>query len=399
MNPASPFQLGDVAEVIEDGHRIKITQLYKNDDGSIGYSALGEPLYHASSLRKVEELHVGDYAKVILPDCAVVGKIGRIIQIDETTGLIQSDVDGGWWRSTSLQKVDGPQLRVGDWVRIIDTNSRSFDLIFQITCQTDGMFTGEEVDFFLPAKSLRKLTPEEVAKHLTKDLPGTSTEGMIMERLSAIESRIEKSPIGCHEDLHEQLDERLSAIEQRQESQVAANSKLRRRCHEAEQRLASLEEFARDAEQYMQFLEKWQMEHDLERTSRFPKDEANSCDDWGNPIQLSASIHTDDMIADGTLEVSDFRKKDVRSQRRIIRQLEEELIDGYEGAVCEECEEAADSRVDLSVDDRKEALVYAIRKLRMPDVNDPRLKPVGLSFQFSFGGWFPERRPCGNGRQ
>ena len=110
------------------------------------------------------------------------------------------------------------------------------------------------------------------------------------------------------------------------------------------------------------------MEHDLERTSRFrtkieniyeqaktsPRSVAEIAENTCAEV-ASGHVTLDDMLADGTIEVHDFRKADVKTQRKIIRRLEEELIDGYDGAICEECEDAADSHVDLSIDDRKEA--------------------------------------------
>jgi hypothetical protein len=181
-------------------------------------------------------------------------------------------------------------------------------------------YSGEGLPMY-PASSLRKLTPEEIPSRIICRLPT------------------------C--DLADKFDERLSAIEKRQ-AEIEEYLDGHRQSHEKwrDRTLA---------------IEKWQMEHDLERTSRFRE----------TPNAGGETL--DAMIADGTLEVSDFRKKDIQSRRRIIRQLEEELADGCDGAICEECEEAADSYVDLSTDDREEALSHAIRWLRMPDMRrDPQ---------------------------
>jgi predicted MarR family transcription regulator len=109
-------------------------------------------------------------------------------------------------------------------------------------------------------------------------------------------------------------------------------------------------------------LEKWQMKHDLEKSSRFRTKIENLYDQAKtsarpvaeiaeNICAEAASDHAtlNNIIADDALEVSDFRKK----------------------------ENTDDQCVNLSVDDRKEALTYAIRKLRMPDmVNDPKFAQV-----------------------
>ena len=58
------FNLDDDVEVIDfPGRRFKISQIWKNQDGSISYSALGEAYHPASSLRLVEELKIGDWVE------------------------------------------------------------------------------------------------------------------------------------------------------------------------------------------------------------------------------------------------------------------------------------------------------------------------------------------------
>jgi len=391
MNPTSPFQIGDHVEITgpdalageyQLGQKMKLTMLWESKNGSL-FSDDDKPWYPASSLRKVEELHVGDYAKVIGPALAVgvvkseCGKIDRVTKINPDGGIC---VRGWYYPRSSLQKVDGPELKIGEWVEVMGESvsgcMKYAGQIFQIECISDEgnieFQNPPDLRYFSPI-SLRKLTPEEITKHEIREFQEVIDKGteairnllapLVDERLSAIEKRQ-----GAQQN-------RMDAIEKKQEgwhdSQVATNSKLRRRCHDADQILA--------------FLEKWQMEHDLERTSRFrtkieniyeqAKTSPRSVAEIAETMRTeAASGHAtlDDMIADGTLEVHDFGKVDVKTQKKIIRQLEEELADGCAEMTCAECKP---DYVDLSIDDRKEALAYAIRKLRMPDMkSDPKFE-------------------------
>jgi len=275
-----------------------------------------------------------------------------------------------------------------------------------------------------PASSLRKLAPEEVAMHQKNQLK------MIIEcDASKAIASIEKVQLRLWQH---RVDERLSAIEKRQGAQQNRMDAAEKRmdsflqdyrehkdfCLRLHDRISTIESKIKqfdgeigslwgdignliieigdvearakcrekDIGERIAFLENWQMEHDLERSSRFrtkieniydqaktsPRSVAEIAENTCAEV-ASGHVTLDDMLADGTIEVHDFRKADVKTQRKIIRRLEEELIDGYDGAICEECEDAADSHVDLSIDDRKEALAYAIRKLRMPDMkSDPK---------------------------
>jgi hypothetical protein len=119
MNPASPLQLGDHVEIIGPGKMGNPSQIGQNftieqiDDGYYSDSHIAF-WYPASSLRKVEELQIGDEVEVIGP---------TYLGYEGMKGL-KSHI----WRKT-------------------DTGN------FEI------FGSG-----FFPASSLRKLTPEEIPK-------------------------------------------------------------------------------------------------------------------------------------------------------------------------------------------------------------------------------------------
>jgi len=229
MNPASPFQIGDLVEIIgtDDhgfghtiGEKFKITQINRPNAPFQWASCVGRAIYPASSLRKVEELHVGDYAKVIGPAIAVgvvkseCGKIDRVTKINSDGGIC---VSGWYYPRSSLQKVDGPELKIGDWCEIIGPSypceDNHFGEVFQITqmpdmcrdihgCRSDKDHYSREGLPMYPASSLRKLTPEEVAKHTTP----------MLELPREIRKKIATALLAQLTQLNEH-EERLSAIE------------------------------------------------------------------------------------------------------------------------------------------------------------------------------------------
>ena len=99
-----------------------------------------------------------------------------------------------WYPASSLRLVE--ELKIGDWVQVIGQslfcNRQHENEMFQIKhINNDGEISYNHGELLYPAKSLRKLAPEEIERHLAKDLPGTSVEGTIMDRLSAIEKRLD----------------------------------------------------------------------------------------------------------------------------------------------------------------------------------------------------------------
>lgn len=149
------FQKGQEVEIIGPsltndtthiGERIKIDQIYLSSKES-WYSKCGYPGYPASSLRLVEDLQSGDYVEII-------GK----------------DIYDEW----------DPDYPKGS--------------IFQITqVRTKPVSFSAFGYCAFPPNSLRKLTPDEIAKHLAptkEDLDQIEKKFKIDRRLSAIEKRL-----------------------------------------------------------------------------------------------------------------------------------------------------------------------------------------------------------------
>ena len=197
------FNLDDEVETT-DGKRFKISQIWKNQDGSISYSALGEAYHPASSLRLVEE------------------------------------------------------LKIGDWVE-------HDDIVFQIADISDGEpyylhRSGKTFEKWYHPSALRKLTPEEITKHLCHQRGEFASE----ERLDSLEEYARDN------------DARLSAIEKQLEEQQkkisqfngeighligsiqeclieAGDVEARTKCREMqiEKRLAFVEKIQRDQDNLM----------------------------------------------------------------------------------------------------------------------------------------------------
>jgi len=179
------FRLDDEVEIIgvtsdgvteRMGERFVVSQYYYNQ-GSERCSAVGFPWYPASSLRLVEELKIGDWVEVI----------------------------------------------GGDVVH--PTERKHPGQIFKIThkCDTATMwptyYTCPDTLCY-PAKSLRKLTPEEIPNQspFTLEQRLASLEDYTREndkRLSAIEKRLDASE-QWQEEAHDMITDRLCALEERQ---------------------------------------------------------------------------------------------------------------------------------------------------------------------------------------
>ena len=149
------FHLDDEVKTA-NGTRFKISQIWKRTDGSFAYSDPNRRWFHADDLRLVpDELKIGDWVKVI-----------------------------------------GPDVALNDYYR-----GRRFR-ISQTPCQMSDMFSCEFYPNYFPAKSLRKLTPAEVAEHTS-----TFTQ--------ECQATLDKAEEALRRVLAPSVDKRLSAIEKR----------------------------------------------------------------------------------------------------------------------------------------------------------------------------------------
>ena len=179
------FNLGDEVETT-NGTRFKISQIWKRTDGSFAYSDPNRRWFHADDLRLVpDELKIGDWVKVI-----------------------------------------GPDVALNDYYR-----GRRFR-ISQTPCQMSDMFSCEFYPNYFPAKSLRKLTPDEIADCTAPNLELSQEMkvkiGMTflkhLDQIGELQDRLKQHDeeikgiydiLENHEEIHEGMDERLSTIEKR----------------------------------------------------------------------------------------------------------------------------------------------------------------------------------------
>ncbi|MCK9571078.1 hypothetical protein M0R72_19170 [Candidatus Pacearchaeota archaeon] len=308
MNPASPLQLDDKVEII-------------GPDSYGDVSRIGNRF-------KISELRIGNNEEF-------------------DGGIMASRIGVPWYPVSSLRKVEESQI--GDYVEVVGPS------ITGLTDTIGKRFMIEEIDdpswpiglhgyschgvmqSIWPASSLRKLGPDEIP--CKKEMPteyrlkcdwcgkylgNAAIKGQDGEQYCSI-------PCSTMGNDHR----RLSAIEKHLKEIGESHAELIGDVEDVGKRLAFVEAFQRS-----------QIENALDPKT-LPRTD----------LTLGA------MIADGTLEVADFRNKDIKTQRKIIKQMEDDLA--CNGMTCAEC-------MDEVEDIRIAALDYAIRSLRMPDMdNDP----------------------------
>lgn len=424
MNPTSPFQFGDEVEIVGPGKMGNPSQIGQNfiieqiKDGyySDSHTAFWYPASSLKKIRVVEDkeeplFKVGEWVQVM-------GSHPHTFQISsiQLGCLYSGEGESGWHMGGNLQKVDGPELQIGDYAKVV--SGEDVGKIFQIShiiepysgCQyysdspkyawaasslrklsdnevkehlapefqigdyaevvlPDNPFTGQigqvssigELTIALygmgiwSRESVRKLTPEEVTMH-------TGTIGYKMQEFQA---EMDKAKDALREILAPLVDERLSAIE----TQIAAyngdgKSQAKINC-DVKEGLIAIESQQADINSWMDRFAKTgaEWEKRLALVEAFQKEQIENA--LGHKTLPRAELAA--MIADGTLEVSDFREKDTETQRKIIRELEDDLANGCDGMTCARCVDEVESDGI-----RIAALDYAIRALRMPDMdNDP----------------------------
>lgn len=140
--------------------------------------------------------------------------------------LLMGGVDTMWYPESSLRLV-ADELKVGDWVEVIGpvhhgqgphVNGKIFRISGAISKGSCRIFSAPCIPWY-PPTSLRKLSPEEVAKHLApKDEMITrmaSTVERCCERLSAIEKRqdAQQNDMGAIDKRQDNYGNRLADVE------------------------------------------------------------------------------------------------------------------------------------------------------------------------------------------
>ena len=234
------FNLGDEVET-KDGSRFKISQIKMDQDGSVLYSTFAYPYYHASELRLVNEKPLSPMQVTCTYD--PVDCECRAIQVSCPCGR-KAEIalpEKSEWKEVP----DG--LKIGDWVKVIGPDVALNDYyrgrrfrISQTPCQMSDMFSCEFYPNYFPAKSLRKLTPEEIAQH-------TGTGYKTQEIRDEVESAVDAIRNLLAPDVYE----RLSAIEKRQDIQGDRLNTIDLEKDDLRKRLAFVEKFQRDQDDFV----------------------------------------------------------------------------------------------------------------------------------------------------
>ena len=243
-----PLSMGDEVEIIgpscdATGRKFAISQI----SGCEYFSCYGLPWYPASSLRLVEELKIGDWVEVIGPTEFGGDKWqGKIFEI--TCTHTESPAFGGrdlfsamgvaWYPAKSLRKLAPEEIQ--------QHTSKSNTLTVKFKCDTSEF--EEQLD--KAADKMWKVLVDERLSAITRDvslmgkeLETVTTENVpeIYDRLSAIEDRVEKSPIGCHNSVHEKLTKRLATIEEKQKDILSLVGAETKRVDNHSNRLSAIE--------------------------------------------------------------------------------------------------------------------------------------------------------------
>lgn len=174
-----------------------------------------------------QAFQLGDVVEIIGPALggihAHVGEKGKLSDIDRGGYL----VSGLWYPASSLRLVE-PELKIGDWVQVLDQptglHGEPTGQIVQIDRFHDEDGRPHASGWYYYASGLRKLTPEEALCHLTKR-PGFTAE----QRLDSLEEYTKES------------DARLAAIESRQNRQTEVSDILAQRLAEQKMRQDAIE--------------------------------------------------------------------------------------------------------------------------------------------------------------
>lgn len=159
------------------------------------------PTFRIGDLVKVVGQPYGLYTKPI-------GQKARITKIEpDSIGQLGYEVDGVWWYpASSLRLVE--ELKIGDWVEVIGPSTGCIlyekGECFQITRKHEfnKSYFGDDMADWYPAKSLRKLTPEEMQP---------------IKVIPTVEDNVKR--LDAHREAIDAINERLSAIEHRQGTQ------------------------------------------------------------------------------------------------------------------------------------------------------------------------------------
>ncbi len=260
------MQIGDTVRIIGpdwNGDVSKFGEVFLVDmqSATLGFSAPNFPWYRESSLElasKPKTFQIGQKVRIIGPDvtCQVTDQIGKEFVIQDASKkpgmwpIWYSRVGVACYPASSLELVE-EELAIGDEVEIIGKNvhknsyseGRKIKIGQIIIDEKYGTLYSAPGECGYPASSLRKIEPKTGDLKLSVKLDTSE----FSKGIEKIQDRLWKI----------QVEQRLSAIEKGNE--------------ELWQKIEDLNEWADEKDDQIRFIEKWQMEHDLEKSSRLPK--------------------------------------------------------------------------------------------------------------------------------
>jgi hypothetical protein len=192
------------------GHVFTIYQTFKNFQGIELYTNGQEYNYPASSLQLIPNLKENDWVEIIGQPMRVLqtyptGKIAQIGKYNSKDGEFL--VDGWFYEASALRKLTSneieehlkSELKIDDWVEIVKTGVISTGKIAKVIrvdshSSTPYTIRLDDKSWWQP-KSLRKLTPEEIAQRIAQPnwyhCKGCLQMNQMNERLVSIENRLD----------------------------------------------------------------------------------------------------------------------------------------------------------------------------------------------------------------
>lgn len=207
-------------------------------------------------------LSVGSHVEITGPAFGnidvCIGESGEISEISERGNF---RISGLWYPASSLRLVE--ELKIGDWVEVILNDTPYTGRIGKVSDVGEEWIALYNMGAWRRS-SLRKRTPEEIQQH-------TGTIGYQAQKCNA---ELEKAKEAMREILAPLVDERLSAIEKRQDRQTEVTDHLYGIVRKIQKRLGDVEALAENAgaiEKRLTSIEKRQREQH-ERMDRFMQD-------------------------------------------------------------------------------------------------------------------------------
>jgi hypothetical protein len=230
------------------GTRFEISQLWKRTDGSFAYSDPVRRWYSAEDLRLVNRKPLSPMSITYnyTPD-------------DCEHGTFQASCPCG--RKAETDPELGEELKIGDWVKTISGTIFRIGDIYPFVDGSASVWVSKDGGVQYPSHCLRKLAPEEIAKHLAP--PTNTPQNQFNEKTDARLSATEKQL----KEFDGEISHLMGSIQEC--LMESGDVEARTRCREMaiEKRLDFVEKFQRDQTRDAPTRAGWQ-DHELNPHSR-----------------------------------------------------------------------------------------------------------------------------------